>query len=153
MARAWLSSLLSELHREALKPAGFRKVGSTFSRDRGAYTERFNFQGSSGSTSIETLFYLNVGVEFSAYESTWRDWIYLRDVHWATRVEELVPEAPARWHCPLDVDRAALKVELAEIIRRASEEVARRIDELRAEYLERVARHHGLQGTSPDDRP
>lgn len=140
MAKAWLSSLLSELHREALKPAGFRKEGSTFSRDRGAYTERFNFQGSIGSTSEETLFYLNIGVEFSAYESSPRDWIYLRNVHWATRVDDLVPETPERWVCKSDVDRATLKTELAGVIRRASEEVARRIDEIRDKYLDRVAR-------------
>ena len=51
MAKAWLAQLLSELHRESLKPAGFRKEGNTFSRDRGSYTERFNFQGSSWSNS------------------------------------------------------------------------------------------------------
>jgi hypothetical protein len=146
MAKAWLSSLLSELHREALKTAGFRKEGNTFSRDRGAYTERFNFQGSSGSTSEETLFYLNVGVEFSAYESSYRDWIYMRNIHWACRVEELVPSSPERWSCRLDADRATLKLDLAEVIRRASEAIARRIDEFRAEYLDRVA---GRAGGNP----
>jgi hypothetical protein len=143
LAKAWLSSLLSELHREALKPAGFRKEGSTFSRDRGAYIERYNFQGSSGSTPEQTLFYLNVGVEFSEYQSSPRDWIYLRNVHWATRVDELVPGTPERWDCRSDVDRATLKIELAEVIREASEEVARRIDVVRDEYLDRAVRRGG----------
>jgi hypothetical protein len=143
MAKAWLSTLLSELHRETLKSAGFRKEGNTFSRDRGAYTERFNFQGSSGSTSVETLFYINVGVEFTEYESSYHDWIYMRNVHWASRVEELVPDAPERWHCPSDMDRTTLKIELAEVMRRSSEEMARRINEFRDEYLARAAERAG----------
>jgi hypothetical protein len=118
-------------------------LGSTFSRDRGAYTERFNFQGSGGSTSEQTLFYLNVGVELSGYESSPRDWIYLRHLHWATRVDELVPGTPERWECGSDADRETLRIELAGVIRRASEELTRRIDEIREEYLDRVARREG----------
>lgn len=139
MAKAWLSTLLSELHREALKPAGFRKEGNRFSRDRGAYTERFQFQGSSGSTSQETTFYLNVGVEFSDRPSTYRDWIYLDHVHWATRIRGLIPESPESWRCRPETDRSALKLELAGLVGRASEKIERRIEKIRSEYLDRAA--------------
>ena len=91
MANAWLAGLLSELHRESLKPAGFRKVGSTFSRDREGFVERFNFQGSSWSSAAETLFYLNVGVEFAEFGPAERNWVHFKRTHWAALIEELVP--------------------------------------------------------------
>lgn len=91
MAKVWLTKLLSELHRESLKPAGFSKDGRTFSRDRGEYVERFNFQGSSWSSAAETLFYLNVGVEFTEFGPAEQDWMYFKRTHWAARVDELVP--------------------------------------------------------------
>src|SRR5688500_18080618 len=113
MAKAWLAGLLSELHRESLKPAGFRKEGNTFSRDHEVYTERFNFQGSSWSSWAETLFYLNVGVEFSEFGPAERDWVYFRRTHWAGRIDELVPGAADDWRCGATTDRAALKAQLA----------------------------------------
>lgn len=124
---------------------GFRKEGNTFWRDRGGYIERFNFQGSSGSTWDETVFYLNAGVEFSDYEPATRNWVYFRNVHWADRIDELVPEAPPNWRCRPDTDRAALKRQLAELIQRASDEMACRNDELRAAYLARMARRSGAR--------
>jgi hypothetical protein len=140
MAKAWLTGLLSELHREFLKPAGFRKEGSTFSRDRGEYTERFNFQGSGWSSPGETLFYINVGVEFAEFGAAEQDWVYLRRTHWAGRIDELVRSAPDDWRCDEETDRTSLKRQLAELVARASERMAARLPALRAAYLARVTR-------------
>lgn len=97
MAKAGLAGLLSELHRESLKPAGFGKDRNTFSRDRGGYIERFNFQGSSWSSAAETLLYLTVGVEFAEFGPAERDRVYFKRTHWAGRVDELDPGAPDDW--------------------------------------------------------
>jgi hypothetical protein len=143
MAKAWLVRLLSELHRESLKPAGFGKEGSTFSRDRGEYVERFNFQGSSWSSAAETLFYLNVGVEFAEFGLAEQGWVYFKRTHWGCRVDELVPAAPDDWRCNATTDRAALRAQLAELVVRASGQIAARLPELRAAYLARVTRRGG----------
>ena len=139
MAKAWLAELLSELYRESLKSIGFRKEGSTFSRDYGAYTERFNFQGSSWSSWAETLFYLNVGVEFAEFGPAEQDWVYFKRTHWAARIDELLPGSPDDWRCGDTTDRAALKAQLVELVSRACEWIAARLPELRAAYLARIA--------------
>src|SRR5262245_17391457 len=97
MGKAWLAELLSELHRESLKPAGFRKERNTFSKVCGAYTLRFNFQGSSWSSFAETVFYLNVGVEFAEFGPAEQNWVYFKRTHWAGRINELLPGAPDDW--------------------------------------------------------
>jgi hypothetical protein len=153
MAKAWLAELLSELHRESLKPAGFRKERSTFSRDRRAYTERFNFQGSSWSSWVETLFYLNVGVEFAEFGPADRDWVYFKRTHWACRIDELVPGAPDDWRCGEATDRAALKAQLAELVTRASEQIAARLPELRAAYLAWIAPRAKARGVRAQHSP
>lgn len=91
MAKEWFSGFLSLLHREHLKRAGFTKEGTTFSRDRGDYVERFHFQGSSASSETETRFYLNVGVEFAEFGPAERNWVYFKRTHWAARIGKLVP--------------------------------------------------------------
>jgi hypothetical protein len=146
MAKAWLASLLSELHRESLKAARFRKEGSTFSRERDGYVERFNFQGSNWSSSVETLFYLNVGVEFAEFGPAKHNRVYFKRTHWASRIEELVPGAPENWRCGEATDRAVVRAQLAMLITTASEQVAARLSELRAAYLARVAR----RATAPE---
>lgn len=139
MANAWLASLLSELHRESLKPAGFRKEGSTFSRDHGGFVERFNFQGSGWSSAAETLFYLNVGVEFPEFGPAEGNWVYFKRTHWAARIDELVPGAPDEWRCGEETDRVALKAQLAKLVLKASEKIEARLPKLRAAYKVRVA--------------
>ena len=149
MAKAWLASLLSELHRESLKPAGFRKQANTFSRDRGAYVKRFHFQGSSRSSWGETLFYLNVGVEFAEFGPAEQNWVCFRWTHWADRVAQLVAGAPDDWRCGEATDRAALKAQLACLVSSASEQIAVRLPELRAAYLARVARRSLQASVAP----
>ena len=66
MQSVWVDEFFSKLHVAYLKPRGFTKTRRTFSRDRGSYFERFNFQGSSWNSSSQEAwrFYLNAGVEF-----------------------------------------------------------------------------------------
>lgn len=143
MARAWLAGLLSELYRESLKPVGFRKDGGTFSRNRGEYVERFNFQGSSWSSAAETLFYLNVGVEFAEFGPAESNWICFRRTHHACRVDELVPDAPEDGRCSEATDRVGLKRQLTELIDGASETIVARLPEWRRAYLARAGRQRG----------
>jgi hypothetical protein len=135
----WLASLLSELHREFLKPLGFKKHRHTLSRDRETYVERFNFQGSASSSSQEKRFYLNVGIEFSDLEPGTRNWVYFPNTHWAVRVRELVDGAPEHWDCDESTDCGDLKRQLAQLIAKASESLANCAGEFRAIHTARVA--------------
>lgn len=138
MSAPRLSQLLSALHRDHLKPAGFRKEGSTFSRAQEVYTERFHFQGSSWSSGDETRFYLNAGVEFADYEPGIRNWMYLKNTHWACRIDRLVRGAPEHWDCSEATDQAGLARDLARLIESASGKMAARLDTLREDYLSRT---------------
>jgi hypothetical protein len=136
VAKAWLAGFLSELHRDRLKALGFRKESNTFSRDRGEYVERFNFQGSMGSSAAETRFYLNVGIEFAEYGPAETNWVYFKRTHWAFRIDELNPEAPKDWRCSSETDITALKAEVATLIESASKSLASRKEEFRKSYLD-----------------
>lgn len=136
MARNWLAGFLSELHRDRLKAIGFRKEGNTFSRACGEYVERFNFQGSMGSSSTETRFYLNVGVEFAEYGPAETNWVYFKRTHWACRIGALDPDAPKDWRCNSETDIDTLKAEVANLIESASKKLALRLEEFRQSYLD-----------------
>jgi Domain of unknown function (DUF4304) len=136
VAKAWLAGFLSELHRDRLKTLGFGKERSTFSRDRGEYVERFNFQGSMGSSAAETRFYVNVGIEFVEYGPAETNWVYFKRTHWACRIDELEPEAPKDWRCSSETDTTALKAEVAALIESASKSLASRKEEFRKAYLD-----------------
>lgn len=138
----WLSQLFAELHREHLKPLGFKKVRQTFSRDRGAYWERFNFQGSHWNAGDDWTFYLNVGVEFKDLGPP-RYCSYLVNTHWGGRVGALVPDAPNEWTGNIWMEAEPLKAQLHDFIVRASAVLAERADEFRAEYLARLAEIEG----------
>ncbi len=143
MASDLLTRILSDLHRETLKPIGFPKERNTFSRNRGTYTERFNFQAGRGLMYGEGLFYLNVGVEFAEFGPGERDSGYVKGTHWGGRIDQLVPTAPAFWRYTEGVDKTALKAELTKLILAASEQIAIRLDELRAAYQAQVTRRSG----------
>ncbi len=136
----WFSAFLSSLHREHLKGLGFRKEGRTFSRDRGAYIERVNVQGSSWSNADEKRFYLNCGLEFKDLAPAVADWSYFVGAHEAARAQTLVPSAAPHWNCSRVSDLDALKKELAAVIVAASEALAQRCEEFRTRYLERSGR-------------
>lgn len=133
--KRWLTTLLSELHREVLKPRGFRKKGKTFVRDCGSYRERYNFQGSSwNGTGVKWRFYLNVGLEFSDLEPE-RYWSYFANTHWAARVESIVADAPAMWDYSEVTDREEMKRDLAGVICTASERLMTDADRIREQYI------------------
>ena len=133
--KSWLPTLLSELHREILKPQGYRKEGKTFVRDCGPYKERYNFQGSSwNGTGVKWRFYLNVGLEFTDLEPE-RDWSYFANTHWATRVRGVVPEAPKQWDYSEKTNRAEIKKEIAQLICRASEGLKAEASNIRNQYI------------------
>ena len=136
-----LSSLFSQLHREHLKPRGFKKERYTFTRDTGRYLERFNFQGSAWSSSAQKRFYINVGVWFPEYADDTSGSCYFSGNHWATRIERLVPEAPPHWDVDAAMDVTALAAQLATLVGKAGGRLAERVGVSRDEYLQRRARH------------
>lgn len=152
---AVLNRLLTKMHAELLKPLGFRKTARTFSRDRGAYWERFHFQGSAWNQGDRGRFYLNVGVEFKDQpERRW--WSGFGHTHWAGRIREMVPGAPADWEYGLDVDTRTLSGELAELIEAASRNMAADIERLRQRYQSEEAARKARaaeQGAAPDRSP
>ena len=133
--KKWLSSFLSELHREYLKPKGFRKEGKTFLRDKGSHRERLHFQGSSwNGTGVRWRFYLNAGLEFPDLEPRGR-WTHFANTHWASRIKQVVPEAPVQWDYSEATDREALKKELVSIVCQASDRLALDAHSIREQYL------------------
>jgi hypothetical protein len=133
--KRWLSILLSELHRETLKPRGFRKEGKTFVRDHGVYRERYNFQGSSwNGTGVKWRFYLNVGLEFLDLEPE-RYWSYFAHTHWAARLDTVVGDAPAQWDYSPETDRTELKQNLGRLIDTASEHLVAKVGKIREQYV------------------
>ena len=133
----WFDQFLSDFHQAYLKKLGFKKVRHTFSRDRGDYWERFNFQGSAWNSAGDDYwtFYLNVGAEFKDLEPN-RYWSYFPHTHWADRIETVVSSAPAAWDYNLNTDRESLMQNLASYILKASEIIGSEIAGLRNHYLE-----------------
>src|SRR5688572_23714719 len=113
------NAFLSALHRVHLRPGGYRKSGHTFSRDRGDFTERIQIQGSSwNDSSGPWRFYLNFGVTFHGAPRRLPDRDFPQTHCWA-RISRIVPDAPP-FHELCD-DAVARAVEVADIVRRASE--------------------------------
>lgn len=138
-----LSTLFSQLHREHLKPRGFKKERHTFTRNAGAYAERFNLQRSAWSSAAEKRFYINVGIWLPEYADDTCGSGYFSGNHWATRIERLVPGAPPHWDVDAATDLSALSAELAGLIEAASGQLAGRIGDCRDEYLKRRKRLAG----------
>lgn len=138
-----LSTLFSRLHREHLKPCGFKKERYTFTRDAGPYLERFNFQGSDFSSSAEKRFYINVGIWFPEFADDTTGSGYFSGNHWATRIARVVPEAPPHWDADGATDVAALAAQLARLVGEASGRLAERVGACRDEYQQRRGRRAG----------
>ena len=134
--KAWLDDFLGELHRTRLKPLCFKKVRRTFSRDRGQYWERFNFQGSAANCpgAEDWRFYINVGVEFKNVPLR-RDWSYFAQTHWAARLESVIPAAPSVWKYNEWTDEAEMAEKLETFMLEASAKIAAHLDGIHAHYL------------------
>jgi hypothetical protein len=140
----WIPTLLSELHKQYLKPLGFTKVRQTVSRDRGGYQEHFNFQSSRSNFGDERRFHLNVEIKFNDLDAGTQYWSYLTGgTHWAGWPRQLVKGAPEHWDCNPSTNRERLKEDLRDLILKASQRLAERASELKAEYIGRLARLRG----------
>lgn len=129
------ATLLTQLHRAHLKQRGYGKARHTFERRVGSYTERFNFQGSSWSSTDEKRFYINVGIAFPEYPDDLASSGYFTGNHWACRVESLVDGAPQHWDVSPAADLQLLATQLASLIERASAELSSRAGACRQTYL------------------
>lgn len=136
-----LTEFVNRLHREHLKPLGFKKQNRTFERNTGTYDERFNVQGSNWSTAVEKRFYINVGLRFVAYQDDKSSVGYFAGInHWGTRIEWLVPGAPKQWDVNADTDLDALLSEVKPLIDAARVQLAERQSDFVREYQERKKR-------------
>jgi len=111
-------------------------VRHTFSRDMDGYTERIQFQGSSGNDSDGPWrFYINLGVEFTDLppRTPCRDF---PATHCWTRIEHIVPDAPKQYDLP-DTSTAEFASELAGYLDCASRQSARQIRQIRSSYEQR----------------
>jgi len=89
--------LLAQLHERFMKPAGFKKNGSTFSRSHHEYAEHFNIQGSAwNSSGGPWRFYVNCAISFpdvplrSAGSGLWK-------YHSHTRLRQILRDAPSEF--------------------------------------------------------
>jgi hypothetical protein len=88
---------ISEFHALYMKPAKYKKIGQTFSRNHAQYSEHYNIQGSAwNSEDSEWRFYVNCGISFhsipvsSPGTGMWK-------FHAHTRLRLLIPEAPSEF--------------------------------------------------------
>lgn len=132
-----ISALLSMLHKEWLKPAGFRKQRNVFFRQHEQHIERFSFQISA--RPGQGAFFLNCGIEFLD-EPFVVPWIFLKDTHWGGRIRSVVANTPMDWFYNDATDLNLLATELAGLILQASERFLSRLDYYRAEYHDRIRR-------------
>ncbi len=99
------------------KARGFKKKALTFRRKHGQTEQVINFQLSHGNTAEEGSFYVNVGISFDAVTTlggaTAGQVVIAGDaVHFAARLEELVPGTPEEWPVTARTDARALGARL-----------------------------------------
>jgi hypothetical protein len=112
----------SDLHRQYLKPRGYRKVRHNFSRAMDGYVEHFGFQGSAYNDAAGAWrFYINVGVEFPELPRG------------NVRIADVVPGAPSDFDLPAS-GHDALADRIAELVLRASESIAAQSPEIRRAF-------------------
>ena len=107
-SRSQAETLLTEVMARAVTPvlkgAGFRKSGMNYHRRRGEVVHVVNLQVGHGSTALEKLFYVNVGLAFDALSRLTGLPISERPKEYECddrgtrdRLESLVPDCPDRW--------------------------------------------------------
>ena len=135
--KKWLDEFLSKFHKKYTKELGFRKVRRTFSRDKGEYFERFNFQSSMSNVSgVENWkFYFNVGVEFKDLEPR-KNWSLFPNTHWSDRLGIVLKTVPSVWEYNKNTDKDSLAKKLNEVILEASQKISKEIEGLRMHYIE-----------------
>jgi hypothetical protein len=132
--RDTVKEFFSRLHATHLRPRGYRKERHTFTRELNGFTERIQFQGSAWNSGDSSWrFFVNFGVQFHGLppRSPDRD---LPGTHCWTRIESIVPEAPAEFGLTGDDD--LLAANLVVYLERASQCVENEIGVLRKRYKE-----------------
>lgn len=128
-----VTQFFTKLHREHLKPHGYKKIRHTFSREMEGYVERIQFQGSTWNDAESPWrFFINFGVEFAnlSPRNPCRDF---PGTHCWTRIEHIVTAAPKHHDLP-DAGTEELATELAGYLDSASRQVARQIRQIRSSY-------------------
>jgi len=137
-----LSSALSRLHKDVLKPRGYRKTSATFIRERTSYTELINVQASPWNGPWGRSFHVNCGVRFRDLPIE-TPGSHVPNTHWSARMDVIVPDSPAQWKYSDAADMAQLMQALGADVVRASEQLAADAQRIRHDYLARA----GKQGT------
>lgn len=120
----------SSLHREYLKPRGYKKVRFTFSRDMNGYIERIQFQGSSWNASTGPWrFYINFGIEFPDIPFDVPN-LGFPGTHCRARIEHIATTSPSEFDLPANCD-AELAQKIVEYVDVASSRVAEQINFVR----------------------
>ena len=111
-----LSSALSKLHTELMKPIGFRKTGATFSRAHSTHVEMFNIQASQWNGDGARHFYVNCDLVFPDIPFL----TPLQQTHRHFRIERIVKDAPWKFeYTEESID--AVQKDLGKYLLRASE--------------------------------
>jgi hypothetical protein len=121
------------LHREYLKPIGFRKNRRTFSREHEIHIDRYQLQASAWNTEgMPWTFYLNCGITFIGLPRREQD----RDfplAHASMRAEYFTDLALSQYD--VTYERMALIAEnVRDVVNEVSGYFARRCEHLRASY-------------------
>ena len=125
-----LSSALTVLHKETMKPIGFHKKAATFSRTHPTHTELFNIQASQWNGPSGRHFYVNCGVVFTDLPPPTPRVV----THWGGRIENFVPEAPWKFdYAEETID--AVRRDLARFIPLVSEVLNNNISTYKHKYL------------------
>ena len=126
--------LLALLHGRFMKPAGFKKIGNTFSRAHDEYAEHFNIQGSAwNSSGAPWRFYINCAISFpdvplrSSGTGLWK-------YHAHTRLEHFCRGAPSEFDASED-NREQIVDLVGELLMTTSEYFSRRHRTLQESYL------------------
>jgi hypothetical protein len=90
-----------------LRPAGFRKRGSTFVRELAGITQVVALQSSSKTTVAEVLITVNLAVMVPAALHSWEPPISVWSGHWRARLGELSPGATDLWWSITDPESAS----------------------------------------------
>jgi hypothetical protein len=141
----------SLLHREYLKPIGFRKVRRTFSREHEKHIERYQLQGSAWNTDgMPWTFYLNCGITFIGLPRREPD-LDFPHAHASMRAGYFTDLALSKYD--VSYDRMALTAEnVLDAIKDVSRFFMRRCEHLRTAYLNGKYFHCFLDDTELNER-
>lgn len=96
--RETVQRFLSKLHKETMKPLGFKKQRFTFVRQLPERVEYINFQGSAWNQQKTWVFYINIAVEFSELASyREQSGAWFKRAHAWGRSDGIVPHTPKQF--------------------------------------------------------